>query len=209
MTALVPLLALALLALVLLALVPVARRAVPDPRRLATIGGLLAIGYAAVVALLVGREAAPDPPGVPPAWAMSFALLAMPGLVGLIAGRRGNGALVAVAGGTCLLQAFVSFAGVTIPFVVPAAVLLSAARASGGVRARDIAAGAAVVGCWLGAWIARLTQVEERCWSSSGGTACSSGVPTMAGIATTVALLALALAIASLAPGASQASESR
>ena len=178
-------------------------RARRDPARLATIAGLLIVAYAGVVGLVVQRDGASDPPGALPSWAVTVALLALPGLIALLAARRGPAPLIAVAGAICLVQAFVSFAGVTLPLLVPAAVLLTAASgAADGLRVREIASSGLVLAAWLAAWAARLTQVEERCWTPAAGeVACSSAVPTTAGIAATLALAVAALAIAALAPG--------
>ena len=110
-------------------------------------------------------------------------------------------ALLPVTGVMCLLQAFVAFSGVLLPFIVPAAILIAAAGSSRArVRPVDVGAAVLVGATWIGAWVARLAQVEERCWPIPGGVSCSSGVPTSSGTAIALSLVIVGLAVAALAP---------
>jgi hypothetical protein len=148
-----------------------------DPRTLALGAAAIIVGYALVVAGiaagligdLVYDDAGPPPP-VPRPLVLG-ALLMLPAAIAAIGAVRGCRPLLIAAGVLCLAQSFVAFSGVTIPFVVPAVLLLAL-----GIRASDVTtARRAVVGSVLvlalgfGAWIAPFASTETSCWTAQAG----------------------------------------
>jgi hypothetical protein len=155
--------------------------------RAARAAGLVTIGYAAFLGLWLRDNAMPQPSSPLPGWLALAVLFAIPGALALVGAIRHSNLLVLVAGLTCLMQSFVSFAGVTLPFLAPAAVLLwAAARSGAGTRVDLAGAGLAAV-AWLLAWSVRLEPLD------AGRDATGSGaiLATLATIAIAAPLLVL------------------
>jgi hypothetical protein len=126
-------------------------------RRAGRAAGFVAIGYAVVLGLWLRDNAEPQASSPLPGWIALAALFATPGVLALVAVARRSGWLLGVAGAMCLVQSFVSFAGVTLPFLAPAAVMLHAAGRSGQRRrSAELPAAAAAALAWLMAWALRL-----------------------------------------------------
>jgi hypothetical protein len=89
----------------------------------------------------------------------------VPAVIAFVGAIRRSGPILIAAGVSCLLQAFVAFSGVTIPFVVPALLLLAlGAEQQHRVRKRALVAGVLVIFLGLGAWFATLGMTETTCW---------------------------------------------
>ena len=101
-----------------------------------------------------------------------FVLFSVPAAiaaVGTIARRR---SLLIAAGVVCLLQASISFSGVTFGFLVPAVLLLALGIGDRGPATppeprRAYAVSAAVVALTVAAWVAALGLTEDVCWTST------------------------------------------
>jgi hypothetical protein len=143
-------------------------------RRLRRIGLWMAaiiLGYGLFIAalpfLLANQE--PTPP-----WALYrpiglLVLFSIPAAVAAIGAIRGVRPLLVAAGVLCLLQAFVSFSGVTFGFLVPAFVLIwlgaSAPSKGAGSNRAGMLAGVLIVGLTLAAWVSLFALTEPRCYS--------------------------------------------
>jgi hypothetical protein len=124
-----------------------------------------------------------------PPWALDrplalAGLFAVPAVVAAFGSIRGVRPLLIAAGVLCFLQAFISFSGVTLGFVVPAVVLLALAGSAGrdGAR-RDRAAGLAgilIIVLTIAAWVSLFALTEPRCYvitRAADGTLVSTEVP--------------------------------
>src|SRR6185312_15259397 len=106
------------------------RRPARDPRRLglaaAGIIAGLALWVAAISAGLVGDLVGDDigPPELVPRPILLGGLLMIPAFIAAIGALRRSHPILIAAGVLCLAQSFVSFAGVSLPFLVPALLLL-------------------------------------------------------------------------------------
>ena len=105
-------------------------------------------------------------------------------MVAAIGAIRGLGPLLIAAGVLCFLQAFVSFSGVTLGFVVLAIVLLALAGATRTEGARpDRATGLAgilVIVLTIAAWVPLFALTEPRCYvitRAADGTLVTTEVP--------------------------------
>jgi hypothetical protein len=95
----------------------------------------------------------------------------VPAVVAAIGAWRRSGPLLIAAGVLCLAQACIAFSGVTLPFVVPAILLLSVgSRVTAVPHPRRAALGAVVVvALGIGTWFALLGTTEEVCWVARAG----------------------------------------
>ena len=145
------------------------------PRRLALVTAAIILAYGLFVALipLIQQDRGPTPP-----WAIErpialFGLFAVPAVVAGIGALRGARPLLIAAGVVCLVQAYVSFSGVTLGFMVPAAVLLwlgAAQHWSAGERRASratLVAVVAIIGLTIAAWVSLFALTEPRCWAGS------------------------------------------
>lgn len=115
---------------------------------------------------------------------------------GLVFGRP---ALLVAAGLLLVLGSVLSFAGVTLIFLVPAGLLLWGARA---VRARSApsasidAVALAAFGLIVAAgWAVLLGFTEQRCFTTATGSGCGSGLISPTGLLVGGALIVLALGL--------------
>jgi hypothetical protein len=153
------------------------RRPARDPRRLglaaAGIIAGLALWVAAISAGLVGDLVSDDlgPPAVVPRPILLGALLMLPALVSAIGAIRRSHPILIAAGVLCLAQSFTSFAGVSIPFLVPAVLLLALGGNGGSAETprRAIVGGFLVVVLGLAAWVAPFALTETSCWVARAG----------------------------------------
>ncbi len=144
-----------------------------DPRRLGLGAAAIVAGYACVVGLISAAAGAndPGPPEVVPRPVVLALLLMLPAAVAAIGAWRRSGPLLLAAGVLCLAQAFIAFSGVTLPFVVPAILLLAlGGRTTAVPHPRRAALGAlVVVALGVGSWFALLGTTEEVCWVARNG----------------------------------------
>jgi hypothetical protein len=152
-----------------------------DPRRLGLGAAAIITGYALVVALIsagVIGDLVSDDVGPPPLIPRPLALGAMfmlPAAVAAIGAVRRSGPILMAAGILCLAQSFVAFSGVTIPFVVPAFLLLILGARSRVTEtpSRALAGALLVVALGIAAWVAPAVLSETTCWiarSAADGT---------------------------------------
>ena len=144
------------------------------------------------------------------------ALYATPGLIALVATRGGRPALLA-AGGVALIPAsFLSFAGVTLPFLIPALLMLIGAarmRVNPGmwkVSLGDLLVGALVVMLIVGGgWATLIGLTEPSCVATADGEHCSSAYVSVRGLLVGAACIAGALTLAAWSSGLSRYGRSR
>jgi hypothetical protein len=157
---------------------PAAPRAPRDPRRLAFAAAGIIAGYAVIVAAvsagLIGGLGANDrlaPPEEVPRPLMLAGLFLIPAAVAAIGAIRRSRPLLVAAGFICLGQATIAFSGVTIPFAIPAIVLVALGLEASGIAnsRREIIGGIAVVVLGLAALTAPFALSETRCWIARTG----------------------------------------
>jgi len=134
-----------------------------------------------------------------------FVLLALylaPAVIGWLGLRQGDAALLASAGAVLIPASFLSFAGVTLIFLIPAGLLIAGAgiasrdgRSVGGLASMIRAAVAAVLVLVAG-WAVLLEFTEARCFETATGSGCSSGATSVTGVVIGAALVAAAIALA-------------
>lgn len=130
------------------------------------------------------------------------ALYGTAGVVGLLGSYARRPSLLAGGAIPLIPGAFLSWVFVTLPFLIPATLLLiGAARARGGpISARDLAVGGVQAGViaaliLVGGWAAIFGLTAERCVPIGDGTVCSSGAITVAGVVVAAACVVTAIAI--------------
>jgi hypothetical protein len=144
-------------------------------RRLGLATAAVIVVYGLVVAAIpfLQGEDFPAPP-----WALYrplalAGLFAVPAVVAAIGAIRGVGQLLVAAGVLCFLQAFISFSGVTLGFVVPAIVLLALGATTGTEGARPdraaALAGILVIVLTIAAWVSLFAFTEPRCYVVTRG----------------------------------------
>lgn len=187
--------------------------------------GRAGLATAATIGLfIVGiRLVAAGPPPDPPLASLGFAAVYLsPVSLALIGHRRGHGPTLAAAALLCAVAAVTSFTGVTLPFLIPAA-LLAAAAARRPWRPGAVlgVAGAAVaVSLVVAAWYAVVMLRAWQCVSAPAYEACGDDPTTTGGLIAlglVGAALALAFAVATAAtrparpiiPGDGPASDAR
>lgn len=156
---------------------PPNRRPARDPRRLGLGAAGIIAGYALVVGAIsagaIGLQGSTEfePPHAVPRPIFLAILLMLPALVaGIGAVRRSRPVLIA-AGVLCLGQSLIAFSGVTIPFVVPAYLLLAIGGQGLGIETsrRAVAGGVFVVLLGIAAWVAPFAMTETICWLARTG----------------------------------------
>ena len=199
--------------------------AVRDPRRLGLGAAAIIAGYACVVGLISANAGSGDlgPPAFMPRPLVLAGLLMIPAAIAAVGAWHRSRTLLVIAGVMCLFQSFISFAGVALPFLVPAGLLISL-----GVSGRETAprraalGGLAVIGLWIGAWVATFVLTETVCWVARAGAdgglvysqipvtdsytmglgevaqGCDGGVVSPAGVALAAILAIGAIAVAEL-----------
>jgi hypothetical protein len=159
-----------------------------DPIRLGVGAAGIIAGYAVAVAAISASAREPGelgPPDAVPRPLLLAGLLMVPAAIAFVGAIRRSGLILIAAGVMCLLQAFVAFSGVTIPFVAPALLLLAlGAEQRDPVRKPALVAGVLVIFLGLGAWLAALGMTETTCWvarTASDGRVVYAAVPIPAG----------------------------
>src|SRR6185436_12118629 len=124
--------------------------------------------YALVVAAISANAAAGELQAreTVPAPVRLAVLFLLPAAVAAIGATRRSRPILVAAGALCLAQSFVAFSGVTIPFVVPAFLLLAlGVRNDGtGPSRRAKVGGVVVVLLGFAMWVAPFTLTETVCW---------------------------------------------
>jgi hypothetical protein len=95
----------------------------------------------------------------------------LPAVVAAIGAVRRSHPILIAAGVLCLAQSFVAFSGLSLPFIVPAAVLLTlGARAGSTVGARrSLVGGGLVIAFGFAAWLVPFALTETSCWVARTG----------------------------------------
>ena len=201
-----------------------------DPRRIGLGAAAMVVGYAVVVGLIsasAGED--PGPPDVIRPVSLA-ALLMLPAAFAVIATFRRSRPLFVVAGSLCFAQSFISFGLVTLPFLIPAFLLLSLSGVaySGQSSRRAVIGALLAIALGIGAWVSWFALTETVCWvaratadgslvysripvsnegtSSPGDVAsgCDGGVVSVEGLALSAILAIGAIAIAEFSSRASQ-----
>jgi len=152
------------------------------------------------------RLVAAGPPDDPPMALFGFAAVYLaPAALAVIGHRREAGPTLAAAALLCGLASVTSFALVTLPFLIPAALLAGAAARSTPWRNRSVLASALAAALVGGAWFAAVIPREWRCVSSPGYSACGDVTTTTGGaIALILVGVALVVAVAASRPAAAE-----
>ncbi len=136
------------------------------------------------------------------------ALFATPGLIALLATRGGRPALLAAGGVALIPGIFLSFTGVTLPFLIPALLMLIGAarmRDSSGkwrISPGDLLIGALVVMLVVGGgWASLIGLTEPGCVATADGEHCSSAFVSLRGLLLGSACIAGALTLAAWSSG--------
>jgi hypothetical protein len=148
-----------------------------DPRRLGLAAAGIIAGYALFVAAisaglvgdLVGDD--PGPPEAVPRPILLGGLLMVPAFLAAIGALRRSHPILIAAGVLCFAQSFVSFAGVSLPFLGPALLLLvlGAIRGSAETPRRAMVGGVLVIAIGFAAWMAPFAMTETSCWVARAG----------------------------------------
>jgi len=162
----------------------VSDRPARDPRRLGLGAAAIIAGYALVIAAISANAAAGELQAreTVPAPVCLAVLFLLPAAVAAIGARRRSLPILVAAGALCLAQSFVAFSGVTIPFVVPAFLLLALGVRSDGTGSswRARVGGVVVVLLGFAMWVALFSITETTCWvveTGADGTINSRQVP--------------------------------
>jgi len=173
-------------------------RSPPDATSLAERGAALlpiALGIAVAVIRLVNSE--PAGPAAGPLDPLAFAAVySSPGLLALAAARR-RPSLYLAAGQINTILAFTSFAGVTLPLLIPGGMaLISFGRHAGEHRGKIADPLVAMICFVLGVAsfvVPLVVHQDPRCVSIPGGESCSSDVVTVFEAAIALALVGATL----------------
>ena len=143
-------------------------------RRLGLVAAAIIAGYALVIAAISANAAAGELQAreTVPAPVRLAALFLLPAAVAAIGAMRRSRPILVAAGALCLAQSFVAFSGVTIPFVVPAFVLLALGVRSDGTGSswRATVGGVVVILLGFAMWVALFSLTETTCWVVETGT---------------------------------------
>jgi hypothetical protein len=98
-------------------------------------------------------------------------LLMLPAFIAAIGALRRSRPILIAAGVLCLAQAFVSFAGVSIPFIVPAFLLLALGTSGGSTETppRALVSSVLIIVLGFAAWVAPFALTEATCWVARAG----------------------------------------
>lgn len=140
---------------------------------LGRLGSVTQITFAALIGVVASRS---FEPGFVPRGAILLIVFALPGLVGLIGTTARRPALLVAAGITSAMGAFIAFSGVTLIFLIPAALLfagavrLAAAPASEArqgllASAAQLGIAAVIVVLVAGAGASAILMTDSGCWS--------------------------------------------
>jgi hypothetical protein len=143
------------------------------PRRLAALVGLVIVGMAFVLGIVIQNQPRdPGPPDDLPRALAFLAAYAAPGLLALLGAFQGRPAILAAAGLLSLAGSMLSAA--TIAFAVPGVVLilLGLRMRHGRTHSRyELVIAAVVVLLVGGGGVAPLVMAEERCWQATKSSA--------------------------------------
>lgn len=169
--------------------VPAIRPPVRDPRRLALGAAAIIAGYAIVIAAIVARGFSSEgsvefaPPQAVSRPLLLGALCMIPAAIAAIGAIRRSHLLLVTAGALAIFpQSIIAFSGITLPFLVPAFLLLAL-----GAEGRDtqlpwraLLGGVLVIVLGVGAWVAPFALSEPACWvarTGPDGTVVYSAIP--------------------------------
>jgi hypothetical protein len=143
-------------------------------RRLGVAAAAIIAGYALAVAANSASTTATvelRPPEVVPSPIRLALLFLLPAVVAAIGAMRRSRPILVAAGVLCLAQSFVAFSGITIPFVVPAFLLLALGTRNDGTGSsrRAKVGGVVVVVLGFAMWVASFTLTETVCWVAETG----------------------------------------
>ena len=138
-------------------------------------GRLAAATQLVFAALLGGLATLATEPGFIHRGVVLFGIFAMPAVVGFIGARERRSSLLAAAGLTSFVGAFIAFSGVTLIFLFPALLFLAGAvavefrgrdRHSIGASLVRLMAAIAVTVLIVGAGASALLVTDEGCWNA-------------------------------------------
>lgn len=141
------------------------------------IGRLAGATQIIFAALLAGVSAFHFEPSFVPRSTVVLVVFALPGIVGLIGTRARRPALLIAAGLTSFVGAFIAFSGVTLIFLMPAALFLAGAfrlawrgpgrRGDGWLGSlAQLGFAAAIVALLIGAGASALLITDSGCWTA-------------------------------------------
>lgn len=153
------------------------RRPARDPRRLGLAAAGIIAGYALFIAAIsagaIGDLVSDElgPPEVVPRPILLGVLLMLPAFIAAIGALRRSRPILIAAGALCLGQSFIAFSGVSIPFLVPAFLLLALGASGGSTETprRAMVGGVLVVVLGLAAWVAPFALAQTSCWVARAG----------------------------------------
>ena len=106
----------------------------------------------------------------------------IPALIATIGAIRRSHLLLMTAGALAIVQSFIAFSGITLPFLVPASLLLvlGAEGRAMPLRRRALFGGVLVLVLGVAAWVAPFALAETTCWvarAASDGTVVYAPIP--------------------------------
>ena len=139
-------------------------------------GRLASVTQLAFALLLGGVASLHLEPGFVPRGTLLLVIFALPGIVGFIGSTKRRPSLLIAAGVTSAIGAFVAFSGVTLIFLVPAALFLAAASGMALTKISPTRSGllaglarivlsAMIVGLIVAAGASGLLITDSACWS--------------------------------------------
>lgn len=146
------------------------------PNRSQFLGRLAGATQIIFAALIAGVAALSFEPGFVPRSVVLLVAFALPGVVGLVGTAARRPALLVAAGTTSAVGAFIAFSGVTLIFLVPAALFFAAAirlqlappssAGSGWIaRVGQLGFAAAIAVLLFGAGAVALLSTDADCWA--------------------------------------------
>jgi hypothetical protein len=150
-----------------------------DPARTRRLGlstAAIIVAYAVAVGAISAAASSlgpgvVSPPAAFPRPVVLALLLSIPAGIAAIGSMRASRPLLIAAGLLCLVQSFLAFSGVTIPFVIPALLLL-VIGGNGAARSSSLRAslgGALIVALGVAALIAPFVLTQTTCWVARRG----------------------------------------
>jgi len=178
-----------------------------QPLNWGRVGALVDIGVAVLFAALLFVATSPSADVVPRPLFLGL-LYAIPGVIGLI-GARSNQAWLLVAGALPLIPGvFLSFTGITLIFLFPAAFMLVGALTTEpppGERRIGVLSGFAALAIAAlivaAGWVALFGMSVSACSPTPGGEVCGDRMISSTGLIVALAFLAAAVGIAAIGAG--------